>query len=339
MQKFLVLCVLFIVFNHTTKAQSSYGGGDPTLESKGFRNFIGNFSVHASTGFGLTFYSHEINGPGILQKIDGSVYLFDNTFVIGDSLNTGYINWVNSAQALGPVPIGDEDFLLHTDTAIVKYKGSSFNIPLSISVSYTFDRYRFGGGYSYEQALSPNYYPNIEPKNLNHFRPNYLTTSITRYYGYFGGDIYRSYRHTIAVDAKIGTYKFGTKNFNATQITTKLFFNLGISFERSLSEYFKVYVRPSGELKNYSLMVPDLTYTINHSMPAFYVNVGAVMRMPDLRKCKVDKCKTQRNHRHGAKLYRSKVHPFWKWQNPNYGQNYPSLIKYKGNNKRKLNPY
>ena len=331
--------MFLIVFNQTTIAQSAHDGGDPILSAKGFRNFLGNFSVHAGTGVGLTFYSHEINGPGVLQKIDGAVYLFDDTFVLGDSLNEGYSNWVNNAQVSVAIPIGDEDFLLGTDTTIIKYTGSSANIPLSIAVSYTFDRYRFGGGYSYEQALAPKYYPNVESKNLQPFKTNYSTASITRYYAYFGGDIYRSYRHTIAVDAMVGTYKFGAKNFNVSQITTKLFFNLGISFERSLSEYFKVFVRPSAELKNYSLLVPGLNYTVHHTMPAFYVNLGAVLRMPDLRKCKVDQCKTQKNHRHGAKIYRSKVHPFWKWQNPNYGQNFPQLIKYKGKNKRKLNPY
>jgi hypothetical protein len=45
------------------------------------------------------------------------------------------------------------------------------------------------------------------------------------------------------------------------------------------------------------------------------------------------------NHAHGNREYRSRVHPFYKKQNPNYGENYPRLIKYKGKNKRKLNPY
>ena len=47
----------------------------------------------------------------------------------------------------------------------------------------------------------------------------------------------------------------------------------------------------------------------------------------------------QINHAHGNREYRSRMHPIWKKQNPHYGENYPNLIKYKGKNKYKLNPY
>jgi hypothetical protein len=33
------------------------------------------------------------------------------------------------------------------------------------------------------------------------------------------------------------------------------------------------------------------------------------------------------------------MHPFWKKQNPHYGENYPKLIKEKRKNRKKLNPY
>ena len=45
------------------------------------------------------------------------------------------------------------------------------------------------------------------------------------------------------------------------------------------------------------------------------------------------------NHAHGNREYRSQVHPIYKKQNPHYGENHPNLIKYKGKNKYKLNPY
>ncbi|MCB0495643.1 MAG: hypothetical protein KDC79_05880 [Cyclobacteriaceae bacterium] len=339
MRNLLAVCLLIIGGILPTWGQSSYGGGDPSLEAKGFRNFLGNFSLHVSSGYGVTFYSHEINGPGILQVKDSTAFLFDNFYVISDTLDAGYSNWVNNAQAAPGIPVGDEDFLLGTDTLAVKYKATGGSIPISLAVSYTYDRYRFGVGFTYEQAFSTKYYPSILPGDLQPFKTNYATSSISRYYLYVGGEVFRSMRHTIAVDATLGTFKFGKKHYNPDQIKTKLFFNLGVSFERSLSEYFKVYVRPSAELKNYSLTVPGLDYKINHFMPAFYLNVGAILRMPDLHKCPISSCNTQRNHPHGDKLYRSRMHPFWKWQNPNYGQNYPQLVKYKGRNKKKLNPY
>lgn len=338
----LRLVILFLI--SSIGCSISYGQDNGQNQPKNtngfFSNFIGGFSLHASTGFGINFFSHEINGPGILQQKDGNLFLFDNFYVIGsDSLDTGYAGWVNNAQAFSRIPIGDEDFLLGTDTAAVKYKGTGGSVPLSIAVSYTYDRYRFGAGFTYEQSFAAKFYPNVEPQNLQPFKPTYITSSITRYYAYLGGEVFRSMRHTIAVDAMVGTYKFGKKNFNPDQIKTKLFVNIGVSFERSLSEYFKVYVRPSAEFKGYELSIPGLGYAVNHVVPALYVNIGAIIRMPDLNKCPVSQCRTQINHRHGSRIYRSKVHPFWKLQNPNYGQNYPELIKYKGKNKKKKNPY
>lgn len=305
-----------------------------------FSTFIGGFSLHASTGVGVAFYGHEIAGPGILQQKDGNAFLFDNFYVLGsDTLSTGYTGWTNSAQAFSNVPVGDEGFLLGTDTIPVKYKSTGVNVPISVALSYTYDRYRFGGGFTYEQSFSAKYYPNVESSNLQPFKPDYVTTSMLRYYGYVGGEIFRSQRHTIAVDAMIGTFKYGKSKFNRDQIKYKLFVNVGVSFERSLSEYFKVFVRPSMEFKSYELTVPGLNYTVAHTAPALYFNLGAVIRMPDLNKCPVSQCHSQINHRHGGRVYRSKMHPFWKWQNPNYGQNFPQLIKYKGKNKKKKNPY
>lgn len=339
MRKLLVACFFLMAGVHSVSAQSASGGGDPSLQAKGLRNFLGNFSLHVGTGYGVTFYNHEINGPGILQIKDSAVFLFDNTYVVGDTLSSAYINWTHNAQEATSVPIGDEDFLVGTDTIPVKYTASSGNIPISIAVSYTYDRYRLGVGFTYEQAFSTTYYPNKLFDGLEPFKTDYTTASITRYYLYFGGEVFRSLRHTIAVDGEFGTFTFGKKHFNPDQVKPSVYFNLGVSFERSFSEYFKVFVRPNVELKNYNLKIPGLNYTINNGMPAFYVKFGAILRMPDLRKCKVPQCRTQRNHLHGDKLYRSKVHPFWKWQNPNYGQNYPQLIRYKGKNKRKVNPY
>ena len=339
MRNLLAVCSILLCGIVHVYGQSAFGGGDPALEAKGLRGLLGGFTLHASTGYGITFYSHEINGPGILQVKDSAVFLFDNFYVISDTLDAGYTHWINDAIVSDSIPIGDEDFLLGTDTLAVKYKATGGSIPISLAVSYTYDRYRFGLGFTYEQLFGTKYYPGVASNKLESFKTEYTTTSLTRYYLYFGGEVFRSIRHTIAVDATLGTYRFGKKHFNPDQVKTTLFFNLGVSFERSLSEYFKVFVRPSVELKNYNLTVPGLDYKVNHTMPAFYVSVGAMLRMPDLRKCPISSCHTQRNHPHGDKLYRSRAHPFWKWQNPNYGQNYPELVKYKGRNKRKLNPY
>jgi hypothetical protein len=74
-------------------------------------------------------------------------------------------------------------------------------------------------------------------------------------------------------------------------------------------------------------------------MNAGYLQVGLSYSIPELPRCYLKDCKIQINHAHGNKEYRSRRHPIYKKQNPGYGENHPTLIKYKGKNKRKLNPY
>jgi hypothetical protein len=74
-------------------------------------------------------------------------------------------------------------------------------------------------------------------------------------------------------------------------------------------------------------------------MDGFFVNAGITYRVPELRRCFLKSCHGQINHAHGNREYRSRRHPIHKKQNPHYGENYPVLIKYKGKNKKKINPY
>jgi hypothetical protein len=70
-----------------------------------------------------------------------------------------------------------------------------------------------------------------------------------------------------------------------------------------------------------------------------YLTVGFTYSLPELPRCFLKDCHAQINHAHGNKEYRSRRHPIYKKQNPGYGENDPTLIKYKGKNKRKINPY
>jgi len=117
-----------------------------------------------------------------------------------------------------------------------------------------------------------------------------------------------------------------------------LFFNLGVTVERDLSEYFRVFARPSFEVKNYGISLPETGLSLKHNLNAFYLNFGVTYRIPELPRCFHRNCQAQINHAHGNREYRSRMHPLWKKQNPGYGENSPTLIKYKGKNKRRINP-
>jgi hypothetical protein len=152
-----------------------------------------------------------------------------------------------------------------------------------------------------------------------------------------GAAVYRYEEYLLIVDANIGGYKLGN-DFEGS-IKKSVYFNLGAAIEREMSEYFRLFVRPSYEFKNYTISIPEGGQSIKHRFNAFYINFGATYRFPEPRRCPIKDCRGQLNHAHGNREYRSRVHPIYKKQNPHYGENYPTLLKYKGKNKKKLNPY
>jgi hypothetical protein len=172
---------------------------------------------------------------------------------------------------------------------------------------------------------------------ISSFSPGESSFFLKKYFGMLGVSVYRYEQYLLVIDANIGGYKLG-KDFQGA-IKKSIYFNLGAVIEREMSEYFRLFVRPSYEFKNYSITIPEGGQTIKHRFNAFYINVGATYRFPELRRCPIKGCRGQLNHAHGNREYRSRVHPIYKKQNPHYGENYPELIKYKGKNKKKLSPY
>lgn len=338
-KKVFLLIVLVLAMDSAIAQQNGPKRKISNTNSAPIRSFLNMFSLNVSTGYGASFYSHDISDVGIIQKGADSVFIFDNTFVVSDPIQTGYNNWFNNPQAHQNIPLNPGDFLLSTDTVTVTYRAKGHSVPINGSLQFGFDRYRIGIGASYEIQTVSRFSPNVLKNDLLPFKPNFSTTTMSRYYIMFGGEVIRTLRHMLVIDARVGRYNLSKKNFNPDVIKKGIYFNLGVVFERSLSEYFRVYLRPSYEFKSYTVTIPETNYQILNNMPAFYINLGVVLKFPELRKCPVNKCRTQIDHVHGSRQYRSKVHPMWKWQDPDYGQNYPKLIKYKGKNKRKLNPY
>jgi hypothetical protein len=285
-----------------------------------------------STGYGSTTFKHELSGFGILQNPDSLPKLFQPS-----SVSSGYSNWYNEVNPSGNT-LQTGAFRVNSDTASIGFKSKAFNIPIRATLHIEFDRYRIGGGYSFEYTRVGDFKPLSYGDRINNFSPEVSNFFLKKYFLSFGGAVYRYYEYLLVVDANIGGYKLG-KDFDAGSIKKGVFMNLGVTVERELSEYFKLFIRPSYEVKSYKLNFAESGQSITHKFNAFYVNVGATYRIPELRRCFLKTCKAQMNHAHGNREYRSRVHPIYKKQNPHYGENHPVIIKYKGRNKKKLNPY
>ncbi len=333
-----------------SKTKKSYKSGGNI-----FTAFLSQFTLGVSTGYGATFYSHNLKGFGIYQPANGNgVFLFDQAFIDRDTLPSVYNNWVNNVQGFSGllipvdslsspiitngIPVFPGDLKIGSDSVKLGYKSIAHNIPFTVMVSIDVDRYRIGGGVSMELHKMSRFNPTALKNSLRSFRTDFSIAFFKKYFGFVGITTYESWQYKMIADLQFGKINRG-KHFNKDLISSGLYFNFGYTIERSLSEYFKVFVRPAVEWKAYTLTVPESGLTVNHRQPTLYVQFGATIRMPVMPRCPVPGCHIQMNHVHDGKEYRSKVHPIWKWQDPNYGQNYPQLIKHKRKNRRKINPY
>jgi hypothetical protein len=297
-------------------------------QGPGLRKFLSKFTFGLSTGFARTDFRHEFTGFNLVQPGSGPPLISE------PSSTAGYSNWFNEVES-APLTAGT---IFDSDQEQLGFKSKAFNIPLRATLHFEFQRFRIGGGYSFEFTKLGDFKPVTHADEIQSFSPDVASFFLKKYFGSFGASVYRYEQYLLVADVNIGGYKLG-KKFDKSLIDKSLFFNIGFSIEREMSEYFRLFVRPSYDFKSYTINIPETANGIKHKFNAFYFNVGATYRLPELRKCFLKTCKAQLNHAHGNREYRSRVHPIHKKQNPHYGENYPTLIKYKGKNKKKLNPY
>ena len=291
--------------------------------------FLNKFTFGLSTGAGVSFYKHSLAGFTIQQSPGREPLLYTNSGL------TKFDNWFNTSTQDTASLVPGTSLL---SSASMGFKGRGLNFPLKATVHYEYLRYRIGLGYSYEYMLVGDFKPTDFEDQISEFSPAVRGRFMRKFFGVAGVSVFRYQQYLLVVDAQIGSFKPG-RAFNLSQIQKGIYYNVGAVIERDMSEYFKIFARPSYDIKSFTLTIPETGQSIKHKFNAFYLNVGVSYRLPELRKCPIDGCKAQINHAHGNKEYRSRMHPVYKKQNPYYGENFPSLFRYKGKNKRKLNPY
>ena len=300
------------------------------------RSLLRNFRFGLSTGYGNTFVSNSLNGYGIYQAQSAGAR--PQIFLPPGPPVTRYTNWINDT-AEDTKAIEPGNFTVLSDTAKLGFKGNAFNIPIKATIHYEFlGKYRIGGGYSYEYMNIGNLHSISYSNNIRDLQPFGNAGWMSKYFGMAGMSFYRLNDYLFTGDLQIGGFNPGS-NFNSSIVKAGTFINIGVTVERELSEYLRLFARPSFEMKSVQLNLPAGGPPVTNNLNAFYLNIGLSYSIPELPKCFIGDCKIQMNHAHGDREYRSRVHPFFKKQNPQYGENHPRLFKYKGKNKRKLNPY
>lgn len=306
----------------------------------GLRNFLSKFHFSFSTGYGHTFYKQDLTDFNLLQQPEAAPFIFRKDLNInGGTISSGYPYWFNRVETEENRAFNaTNDFLVSGDTVDLGFDGSGMSIPLNFSIHFEFDRYKIGAGYTFEYHRPSTMNPGVFSDQISSYDPDFNSTFFQKYYIMLGAKVYRYQYWVLSVDAHLGGFNL-SKKFDKSQIQKGVYFNAGVTLEREMSEYLRFFVRPSFDLKNFTLEMPETDVSIPTGMNALYINVGITYRISRLKRCFLKNCTTQINHQHGNMEYRSRVHPFYKNQNPHHGENYPTLIKYKGKNKKKMNPY
>ncbi|HYC84490.1 MAG TPA: hypothetical protein VEB86_04675, partial [Chryseosolibacter sp.] len=239
------------------------------------RYLLSKLHFSLSTGYSATNYNHTLDGRGIIQAPGLPPNLFSG------NVTSRYGNWTTDVWPGDTVTTGA--FVVSSDTADLGFSSSTFTIPIKGTVHIEFGRYRVGGGYEYGFTRVGAFRPISYAGNISEYTIPQRSFFMKHYFGMIGAMIYRFNEYTFVVDANIGGYKLG-KQFNQNVIQRSLYFNFGTTIEREFSEYFRLFVRPSYEIKGYKLTLPEGGSQINHRLNAIYVNIGLTYRLPELRR-------------------------------------------------------
>lgn len=317
--------------------QHAYQGwnGEKIKKASPIRTLLNKFSVNSSLGYGRTFYSHKVNSD-VLETENKLIMLGEYTIANNNVDYTGVTDWLNAptiTTGTASLDSGSNNYILYSDSSEIKYGGSGYNIPINLSVHLDIDRFRIGGGIMYEMHRINQLNP--KEQGVHPYVPNFKNTFMFRYYFTAGAKVYHVKGWDYNVDFQIGKVKYGNQ-YDKTALQNGIYFNVGIPFEYELSEYFWLVVRPSFDFKSYNMTISGTnneSTSFQHNQPAFYLNFGVRMKLPEIRRCPVKSCKTQLKHVHGSKEFRGQ--PFFKEQNPKIGELYPELEQYKRKKKSK----
>lgn len=322
--------------------------------------FLNKFSWTLTTGYGNTSYNHDLEGVYFYQDQDQQFIFSNDPLELGPTIG-GFRNWLNNPM-LGdsvnnvdifdvpfdhlPNPVNNpllrnRAFLADTDTASISFKGVGNSIPITASLHYNYQDFRFGLGFMFERQYLKSLEPETFTSVLRSYQPDFKATSHTRFFGLLGYQFYEYWNHTLVAEVQVGSINMG-KAFNDAAITKSLFTTIGISIEQHWSEYFRLVLKPSYEIKSYTINLPDGA-SVKHNYNTFFIQFGVSINIPEIPRSPMKSDHVQLKHvitdPKSGRLMEVRGQPIWRWQNPKVGQNHRKLWRYKWKNRRKLNPY
>ena len=322
--------------------------------------FLNQLSWTLTTGYGRTYSSHDLSGFYFYQSRDGQ-YILPSSSVF-DLNFQGYANWLNNPTLGAELPVRDPfdvpfpnqpspvlnpelanaQFFANGDTTEIGFSGLAHSIPITFQVHFNFmEKFRIGLGYSWEKQYTRELLPTNYQRLIQPYQPNYESTTYSKLFGTVGYQFYSYFEHLFVAELQIGKITTGPE-LNQAALQQSLYVNFGISIEKQLGEYFRIIGKPSIDFRNYKIAIPGGGEVL-HKQPTLLLQVGVSINIPEIPRSPISNDKIQLKHvitdPKTGRLIEVRGQPITKWQNPKVGQNHRKLLRYRGRNKKKLNPF
>ena len=304
------------------------------------RKQLNRFNFSIEQGFGYFDYQNRLENVAVVQDASGSpLYLVPTN---GEQQIVtpaeGITDWFSNVRTIAIDRIDDDSQIIGADSLNFIYRNRGRINPLVLRVSFSLkkldrghfqrtgeriylddDMIRLGAGIGFGRLRFRNPVNQQDVSNiLRQQRLPQTSISTTKLFGTLSYNFYTFGDFSILADVMAGVWRLreDLPNVDNSVITYDPFFDVGFMFQKRFSKYFKGYIRPGFEYRKYSVNVGDLA--LPHQFLMFSVSVGVLLKYPIYPRNRYQADQVQMEHVFNGKIYRGR--PFYKRQNPRYGQ-------------------
>lgn len=302
------------------------------------RKTLNKFNLQIEKSYGFFSYQNPLEGVSVIRNPRN-----DLLYIVPLGEETGntqpinaYNNWFNRFTQTDISRIDDDSQIVRTDTASVVFRNSGRYNPIILRGSFSLkkldkghfertgekryldeDMIRIGAGIGLGAIRfnNPSSEQDADPLLRRYTMPS-TKISTTKLFASVSYNFYSLGDFSMLADVYGGVWKIRETTVNSDNITYDPFFNVGIMFQTKFSKYFKGYIRPSIEMRSFTLG-NDLV-SIQHKFTTFSIDLGLLLKYPIYPRNKYVANQVQMEHVFNGKMYRGR--PFYQNQNPRFGQ-------------------
>ncbi|BDC99205.1 hypothetical protein PEPS_14860 [Persicobacter psychrovividus] len=308
-----------------------------------FRKILNMFSLDVGVGSGRAFYNQDLSGYDLYYQ--NNIPMLGLPQENGGMDSVAFSNWLTDPQRVAingntgaggnfpdiPTPIqpggGINTGVIDSAGAVTHFPAGSFpelgyrgvatTVPINLSLFFNYKKFRVGLGFEAEHHklsyLNP--YNSYDSQIGSHVVD--ISTWNFKYNLLLGYNFFDFMGWSYYAELGIGKYNMG-KAFNEAVNHPSIDVQLAMPMYYNVSEYFRLYVRPSYEMRSYNTVLPQTTSSIKTSQNGFSISFGLSFTFPEIKRCPIPNCSTQQKHQHGDRAFRGQ--PIFYPQDPQIGQ-------------------